>query len=83
MMVDKKKYYTLDDVRILGTQKKKSILAHKNQEYKTGEIFHKARIASTSTQMKQVPGILNKDVTTKYTACCWDSLPNSKSTSIT
>jgi hypothetical protein len=47
-MTDKKKYNQLDDVRIVGTQEKKSALSQKNHERKTGDIFRKARAASST-----------------------------------
>jgi hypothetical protein len=52
-MTDKKKYYQLDDVRIVGKQEKKSALAQKNHERKTGEIFSKARAASPTHKVKK------------------------------
>ena len=53
-MTDKKKYYALDDIGIVGTQEKKSALARKNDIRKTGEIFRKARAASvTSRKIKK------------------------------
>jgi len=45
-MTDKKKYYKLDDVRILGKQEKKSALAQKAAERKTGEVFRNARASA-------------------------------------
>jgi len=45
-MTDKKKYYPLDDIGIVGTQEKKSALGKKNDERKTGEVFRKARAAA-------------------------------------
>ena len=51
-MTDKKKYYKLDDVRILGKQEKKSVLAKKADERKTGEVFRNARTQASAKVKK-------------------------------
>lgn len=42
-MTDKKKYYKLDDIGFVGTQKKLSAIEKKSIEKKTGDIFRAAR----------------------------------------
>jgi hypothetical protein len=45
---DKKKYYKLDEVGILGKQEKKSVASQKYHGKKTGEIFKTVREARVS-----------------------------------
>ena len=45
-MTEKKKYYKLDDIGIIGKQEKKSAASKKYHNKKTGEIFRRARIAA-------------------------------------
>ena len=45
---DKKKYYKLDEIGILGTQDKKSLASQKYLSKKTGEIFKAVRNAAIS-----------------------------------
>ncbi|TDX01290.1 hypothetical protein EDB95_2323 [Dinghuibacter silviterrae] len=51
-MSDKNKYYPLDDVRIVGKQDKKSALAQKQDERKTGAIFRAARSKAATPRPK-------------------------------
>ena len=52
-MADKKKYYKLDDIGIVGKQEKKSLTSQAYHKKKTGEVFRKARAASlTSTRIR-------------------------------
>ena len=52
-MADKRKYYKLDDIGIVGKQEKKSPASLAWQKKKTGEVFRKARAASlTSSRIR-------------------------------
>jgi len=42
-MTDKKSFYRLDDIGIVGIQEKKSAASQKYHSKKTGEIFRRAR----------------------------------------
>lgn len=42
-MANRKKYYKLDDIGLIGTQKKKSAAQRKYEAIKTAEIFRLAR----------------------------------------
>lgn len=44
-MADKKRYYNLDDIGIIGKQEKKSKSATIQRNNKTGEFFRQARAA--------------------------------------
>lgn len=48
-MPDKKKYYKLDDIGIIGKQERKNAAAKTYHKKKTGEVFRKARAASVTT----------------------------------
>jgi hypothetical protein len=45
-VLNKKKYYKLDEIGIIGTQEKKSLASEKYHSKKTGEIFRAARRAA-------------------------------------
>jgi hypothetical protein len=45
-VVDKKKYYKLDDIGIVGRQEKRSATSQAYHKKKTGEAFRKARASS-------------------------------------
>jgi hypothetical protein len=47
-MTDKKKYFKLDDVGIVGKQEKKNTASQTYQKKKTGEVFRKARTSSVT-----------------------------------
>ena len=47
-MSDKKKFYTLDDIGIVGTQKKVPAIVRKRMEQKTGEIIRAIKTSATS-----------------------------------
>jgi hypothetical protein len=67
-MADKKKYYKLDDIGFLGTQKKKSALQKKRDIAKTGEIikFLKSRkIASLSERKARAASVTATRVAVK------------------
>ena len=52
-MADKKKYYKLDDIGVVGKQEKKSLTSQAYHKKKTGEIIRKARAASfTSSRVR-------------------------------
>jgi hypothetical protein len=54
-MTDKKRFYKLDDIGIVGKQEKKSIASQKYHSKKTGEIFRRARQANKgSAKVKKV-----------------------------
>jgi len=55
-MADKKKYYKLDDIGIIGKQEKKSAASKKYHSKKTGEIFRRARVAANkkSSLLKKI-----------------------------
>ena len=48
-MPDKKKYYKLDEIGFVGTQKKVPAIVRKRIEKKTGDIFRAARAAAASS----------------------------------
>jgi hypothetical protein len=43
-MTDKKKYYQLDEIGFVGTQKKVPAIVRKRIEKKTGDVFRAARV---------------------------------------
>lgn len=53
-MADKKKYYKLDDIGIVGKQEKKSLTSQAYHKKKTGEVFRKARAASLTSSRVRV-----------------------------
>jgi hypothetical protein len=48
-VTDKKKYYKLDDIGIVGKQGKKSLTSQAYHKKKTGEAFRKARTSSLTS----------------------------------
>jgi hypothetical protein len=52
-MADKKKYYKLDEIGIVGTQKKVPAMVKKQVEKKTGEIIRSAKAASAKTRVRK------------------------------
>lgn len=48
-MADKKKYYKLDDIGIVGKQEKRSATSQAYHKKKTGEAFRKARASSLTS----------------------------------
>lgn len=52
-MGDKKKYYKLDEVGIVGKQEKKSAASQKYHSQKTGKIFQAARATDTAQSTKK------------------------------
>jgi hypothetical protein len=53
-VADKKKYYKLDDIGIVGRQEKKSLTSQAYHKKKTGEVFRKARAASLTSSRVRV-----------------------------
>jgi hypothetical protein len=53
-VADKRKYYKLDDIGIVGIQEKKSLASLALQKKKTGEVFRKARAASLTSSRVRV-----------------------------
>ncbi|MBI1783163.1 MAG: hypothetical protein HYR66_17625 [Sphingobacteriales bacterium] len=53
-MADKKKYYKLDDIGIVGKQEKKSPSSQAYHKKKTGDVFRKARTASLTSSRVHV-----------------------------
>lgn len=49
-MADKKRYYKLDEIGLVGKQEKESTVASNYRSKKTGEIFRQARAAESSQQ---------------------------------
>lgn len=50
-MKNKEKYYKLDDVGIIGSQKKTTVASQSYHKKKTGEIFKQARAANTHQKL--------------------------------
>jgi hypothetical protein len=48
-VADKKKYYKLDDIGIVGNQEKKSAASRSYHKKKTGDAFRKAKATSVTT----------------------------------
>jgi hypothetical protein len=51
-MTDKKKYYKLDEIGFVATQKRVPAIVRKRIEKKTGDIFQAARVTSASSSSK-------------------------------
>ena len=52
-MADKKEYYKLDEIGIIGKQEKKSSASQQHRAKKTGEVFRQARSASSNQRSRQ------------------------------
>lgn len=52
-MADKKQYYKLDEIGIVGSQNKKSSASIKYHQQKTGEFFQKLRSATGKSNVKK------------------------------
>lgn len=52
-MTDKKTYYKLDDVGIVGKQENKSASSIKYHQKKTGDVLRQARVASCLTDSRK------------------------------
>ncbi len=53
-MADKKQYYKLDDIGIVGKQEKRSSASQQYRAKKTGDVFRQARSGSSNQRSRQL-----------------------------